>query len=228
MYLKMLLMGLMAQQIYASCHPSLDLKQSQYVIGYGSLMFDPSKRKSLDKCGPNQPIELSGYRRSWLVRGEFLGRPTTFLGVKPDTQAKINAVVFEVFHSQGMKRLDAREKGYCRYLVERQQIKFLHGHHPKQAQYWIYVPQNKVSYFANQEHPMSLYYADIFLTGCQVLEQKFGLKDFTQQCFTTSDHWPLFANAYYPTDRLSVNKHLVLKFYAPKMVKDHRLHGVDA
>ena len=193
-------------QIHAACHPKADWLHPQYIVGYGSLMFEASKQKTILKSGQNYPIQLRGYQRSWLVKGYFLSHPTTFLGVKENLLARMNAVIFQIYQPDDLSLLDLRERGYCRRKIDPQNIKILKGQKPQNAEYWIYVPEKKVRHYPNKSFPISLYYANIFISGCLELEEKFHLPGFSQECFATTDAWSAQVNPFYPSVHLSVDK----------------------
>lgn len=70
---------LSSQQQHIQCHPDFDDNKSQYIIGYGSLIDEVSKRNTDDTASTNYPIILSGYQRSWSVYGNLPGLNTIFL-----------------------------------------------------------------------------------------------------------------------------------------------------
>lgn len=47
-----------------SCGDAPDLTRTQYIIGYGSLMQDESRKRTSPQAGSAQPVEVSGY--PWL------------------------------------------------------------------------------------------------------------------------------------------------------------------
>jgi hypothetical protein len=62
-----------------NCHAQPDLAQAQYIIGYGSLMQDESRKRTSPQAGPAHPVEVLGYRRGWFAKGAPVGVSTTFL-----------------------------------------------------------------------------------------------------------------------------------------------------
>jgi hypothetical protein len=47
----------------AVCHPEIDLEKKQYIIGYGSLINEQSKRYSVADVSNGFPVEITGFRR---------------------------------------------------------------------------------------------------------------------------------------------------------------------
>ncbi len=197
---------------YATCHPGIDAHKRQFIIGYGSLMFEPSKKTTITYSGKNIAIELKGFKRSWCMPGKFLNRPTTFLGVRPSKAGKFNAALFEVYTLQAIKNLDERERGYCRQWVAAAQIKFIRSQAIKNAQYWIYVPKKSLLHQANSAFPMSEYYADIFISGCRAMEEEQHIQGFTRHCVESTADWPKDHDGYYPKKTLGIIKHISTRF----------------
>jgi len=125
----------------ADCHPELDQSQAQYVVGYGSLISEDSKKRSVQHAELNIPVNVSGYQRGWFLKGPATRYSTTFLGVKVAANEQMNGVIFKLFDSNEISALDKRENGYCRQLVEPSHIQPLTGDRAPQAQYWIYVSE---------------------------------------------------------------------------------------
>ena len=172
------------------CNLPPDANRSQYIVGYGSLMQDESRKGTSPQAGPAYPVDVRGYRRGWFARAVTVGFGTTFLGVRPDRESHFNAVIYQVDLAE-LAATDKRELSYCRASVDITDVKALTNEFVPDAngQTWIYVgmPQN----FATpaSRFPIVQSYVDIFVSGCLEQEQRFGLKDFSQECLSTTTDW---------------------------------------
>src|SRR5262245_59447259 len=84
----------------ADCHPAPAADLPQYIVGYGSLMQDESRKRTSPQAGPAHPVEVAGYRRGWFARGDSVGFSTTYLGVAADATSNVNAVIYLVEASE--------------------------------------------------------------------------------------------------------------------------------
>jgi hypothetical protein len=185
--------------VAADCHPLPDAGQPQYIIGYGSLMQDESRKRTSPQAGDAHPIELSGYRRGWFARGDPVGFSTTYLGVLPDAQGHLNAVIYRIEIGE-LATTDRREASYCRRNVAFSSITALEKQ-PSEAlsgQAWIYVNSAQGIATPSARFPIVQSYVDIFVSGCLEQEQRFELKGFAQQCLTTTHDW----SEHWVNDRL--------------------------
>jgi hypothetical protein len=178
----------------SECNVPPDSSQSQYVIGYGSLMQDESRKRTSPQAGPVHPVEVKGYKRGWFVRGDAVGFGATYLGVLPDRESHFNAVIYQVDPAE-LIATDAREASYCRTGIAISDIEPLErGSFPTpDGQAWIYVSRPRNVATPDSRYPIVQSYVDIFVSGCLEQEQRFGLTDFSQQCLSTtagwSEHW---------------------------------------
>lgn len=173
------------------CHPELDPDRSQFVVGYGSLMEDKSKRRSAPTAGTNHPARISGFKRAW----NTMGYGTVFLGVEVAEDEQMVAAVYADTDRSNIAGTDFREQSYCREAVEPAQIELLDGWQlPDKADVWIYV--NKPNYIGrpDKDRPIVQSYVDIFLTGCFEMQQfllpEIAAKlDFPSECIRTTEGW---------------------------------------
>ncbi|MEB3191878.1 MAG: gamma-glutamylcyclotransferase family protein [Snowella sp.] len=175
-----------------SCRPAIAPEQKQYIVGYGSLMEDESRHRTAPQSGEAYPILLKGYRRGWFIAGPKIGFGASFLGVQPDSNQKINAVIYEVLDPTEVAATDRREGSYCRALVPLNSLKLLKSDLPQpDGQIWIYTlnpSQSKVTP-PSPQFPIVQSYVDIFLSGCLEQAERFNLPDFPQQCIETTTGW---------------------------------------
>ena len=174
----------------ADCHPQPDAQRAQYIVGYGSLMQDESRRRTSPQAGPAHPVEVAGYRRGWFAKGDPVGFSTTYLGVLADPNQHLNAVVYRVA-AQELAATDQREAQYCRVNVHASAITALEAPALDLAdgQTWIYVNQPVATALPSARFPIVQSYVDIFVSGCLEQEQRFGLTGFARQCLATTQDW---------------------------------------
>lgn len=163
---------------------------AQYIVGYGSLMQDESRRRTSPRAGPAHPVEIRGYRRGWFARPETVGLGTTYLGVLPDRDSRVNAVIYQVDPAELMAT-DRRERQYCRARVAAENVMPLAAAFAPApgAPIWIYVSTPRSVAVPDARYPIVQSYVDIFLGGCLEQQQRFGLAAFAEQCLSTTADW---------------------------------------
>ena len=172
------------------CHAQPDSAQPQYIVGYGSLMQDESRKRTSPQAGPAHPVAVSGYRRGWFAKGDPLGFSTTYLGALPDPAGRLNAVVYQV-ETKELMATDQREALYCRRVVPPSDIKTLEKG-PFQisgGQAWIYVNRPEAIATPSAKYPIVQSYVDVFVSGCLEQEQRFELSGFARECLATTGDW---------------------------------------
>jgi len=171
------------------CHPEVDFAAKQYIVGYGSLMQEASRKRTAPDAGHGHPLRLTGFKRLWNARGSAVGFRPTFLGVAQDKDSELVAVVYQVRDDAEVAATDRREGLYCRVKVTPEQVTLLDGSKTPDGEMWIYF--NKPDYDSppSKRWPIVQSYVDIFLGGCLELEEKFELKEFAKQCITTTHGW---------------------------------------
>ena len=174
----------------ADCNIQPDSNLPQYIIGYGSLMQDESRKRTSPQADLAHPVEVSGYVRGWFSRGDPVGFSTTFLGALPEPQAHLNAVIYRLETSE-LAATDRREASYCRKSVPLSDIKTLEKNPFKvlDGQAWIYTNLPEDAAIPDARFPIVQSYVDIFMSGCLEQELRFGLKGFAQACMTTTKDW---------------------------------------
>ncbi|PHQ79208.1 MAG: hypothetical protein COB66_07345 [Coxiella sp. (in: Bacteria)] len=185
-----------------NCHPLVDMHKPQLIIGYGSLMQEASKKRSDPDVSANYPVLVRGFKRGWFLYAcnDRPGFSTTYLGVTPNPDAHINAVVYKLNGAKTIQAYDAREKGYCRVRVKPSDIKFLAllPKNMQNGQIWIYNSQQGLIKTPTKNCPIVQSYVDIFLSGCLELQKKYTLPGFAKQCITTTSDW----SSHWVNDRL--------------------------
>lgn len=179
----------LAADLSGNCNVAPDLKKAQYIIGYGSLMQDESRKRSAPNAGTAYPVTVNGYRRGWFAKGGGVGFDTTYLGVVPDKASKLNAVIYKINEDE-IPAMDKREFFYCRLAVEPASYTLLkHGTQTPRGQVWIYVNKPESIARANARYPIVQSYVDIFVSGCQAQEQRYAFKDFANECVASTSDW---------------------------------------
>lgn len=194
----------------SACNGAPDASRTQYIIGYGSLMQDESRKRSSPQAGEAHPIELQGYRRGWFSRGSSLGPSTTFLGAVQDAASHLTAVVYEVDPAEVLAT-DKRERSYCRAAVPASQVKPLGPvfQLAPDAQAWIYVSRGPSIQLPSAKFPIVQSYVDVFVSGCLEQEERSGVAGFARECILTTSGW----SEHWVNDRLYPRRPFV---YQPK------------
>jgi hypothetical protein len=179
----------LAADLSGNCNVAPIQNKAQYIIGYGSLMQDESRKRSAPNADTAYPVTVNGYRRGWFAKGGSVGFDTTYLGVVPDTAGKLNAVIYKI-NADEIPAMDKREFFYCRLAVEPASYTLLkHGTPTPRGQVWIYVNKPESIATADARYPIVQSYVDIFVSGCQEQEQRYALKDFAKECLATTSDW---------------------------------------
>ena len=120
------------------CHPQINPTLPQYIVGYGSLINEQSKKRTDETAQDNFPVLLKGYKRTWGIYGDFPGVNATFLIVLEDPSSSFNGVIYKLINPNKIQEYDKRESIYCRQAVSSDKLKQYAGILPNQKQIWIY------------------------------------------------------------------------------------------
>lgn len=187
-----------AEQYTGQCNSPADTTQAQYIIGYGSLMQEASRKRTAPNADTAYPVEITGYRRGWFAKGSDTGFSTTFLGVVPDENSQFNAVIFGISTDE-LLAMDKRESGYCRSQVDTRTVHLYgKGGELPEGQYWIYSNTSNSIALADITHPLVQSYVDIFIGGCLEQQQRYSLTGFTEACIGSTTDW----SAHWVNDRV--------------------------
>ena len=181
----------MSSLVFAAvdCHPALNRAQAQFIVGYGSLLQEQSKREEGVEVGENQPVYLSGYQRGWFMRDSDEGLKATYLAVIKHPGSQLNAVYFKLMHPHAIRAYDEREEGYCRARVATQQLRALNQSPVPKGEYWIYVLNKQQVHVPSTEFPIQPAYLAIFLGGCEQVAKKYNRPDFARDCLKLTVGW---------------------------------------
>lgn len=170
----------------AECHPEVDETHHNYMIGYGSLMDDETRKLTTSSATDVYPIIVNNFKRTWGISGG--NYKTTYLLSVPAKGYKLNAVYYPI-SGQDVKTTDDWEPGYCRYRVPETDIKAVGLEKLPEGAYWIYAKQPEDIQKPTKDHPISQSYVDIFLRGCLQVENRYQIKGFAKQCVDTTYLW---------------------------------------
>jgi len=210
----------------AECHPIFDITRRQYIVGYGSLMEESSRKRTSPSASEALPATVKGFRRAWIARGSAVGFSTTFLGVVPDADAVLNAVVYELPYEEA-ERTDARERSYCRAAVPPDRLRMHGGFPAPDGEVWIYVGKPENSKAPDARYPIVQSYVDIFLSGCLQAQDKLGAEGFARECVRTTHGW----SKHWVNDRIYPRRpfiHQPRAFTIDRLLKDEIPEYFDA
>jgi cation transport regulator ChaC len=198
------------------CRLKIDKLQSQYLVGYGSLMNSASARRTSKFLGKELPIWLRGYQRGFYLNSSKMKMATlsaTFLSIVPARSSRLNGVAIKLTKADAIYSFDRRERAYCRVNVKRQ-IKSYTGAALPAGQYWAYVGAKE--YFPSEKYPIVQSYVDLFVSGCLRIQQQYKLPDFASQCVRTTSGW----SRHWVNDRIFPRRPWI---YQPKAFEIDRL-----
>ncbi len=175
---------------------------SQFIFGYGSLINSASRNSTVGKVVPAIPVRVSaafGYLRAWDDRSSS---GFTALGLrKPGANEKastINGVLYPV-EGGDMAKYDARERGYRRVEVPRDEIEPVSWQQlPAKGKIWVYIPfkadrEPGVELpAASAEFPLLESYIDVVVEGAM----DYG-EPFARELLETTSDW----SSYWLNDR---------------------------
>jgi len=157
------------------CHPLPHFWQNQFIIGYGSLMDESSKKKTSSAASKNNPIFLKGFQRIWNVHY----KNKTYLGIKAHPEHLLSAVFFKLPFYE-IHSFDQREQSYCRISIPTKNILSIPSSKPlPNGQFWVYVPKKTYQSF---NHPIPDYYVNLYLMACKKIANQHKLAKYYQSC----------------------------------------------
>jgi cation transport regulator ChaC len=196
------------------CHPKINAQVPQYLVGYGSLMDEASKRRTDPHARESFPVSIKGYKRSWSLHGDLPGFNTTFLSLSEDQSSLFNGVIYPLNSPEDIQRYDKRESTYCRKQLDADALKLFPTEHiPQQKQVWIYIRAQKVEEYPTEDYPIVQSYVDLFIRGCIQIEEKFKIKHFAKTCIQSTDQW----SVYWVNDRIFPRRPSIFEPYASQI-----------
>jgi cation transport regulator ChaC len=195
------------------CHPAINPKLPQYIVGYGSLMDEQSKKSTDPTAMQSVPVVVKGYKRSWSVHGNLPGLNATFLCAAPDPSASLNGVIYQLNNPNQVAAYDKREATYCRATIQASHLMTYDFSLPTKKQIWMYVSNHRENEPPMPNYPIVQSYVDIFIRGCIQLEEHFKIKNFARDCVNMTDGW----SPYWINDRLFPRRPFASEPYAPQI-----------
>jgi hypothetical protein len=167
---------------------------TQFIFGYGSLINAASRRWTAGATVPAIPVRVSaafGYFRTWNDRSPSgftaLGLSKAGSGGAAST---INGVLYAVL-GDDMAKYDAREKGYARVEVPRDDIEAVSWQRlPETGTIWVYVPVGPDGQAGvglpppDAQYPLLQSYIDVVVEG----GLEYG-EDFAREAIETTAGW---------------------------------------
>ncbi len=167
---------------------------TEFIFGYGSLINSASRGSTAGQPVPAIPVRVSaafGYIRTWSDRSSSgftaLGLSKAGPGEKGST---INGVLYAVDDSD-ITKYDAREQGYARVSVPRDEIQAVSWERlPETGTIWVYVPVGPDGQAGvglpepNAQYPLLQSYIDVVVEG----GLEYG-EDFARETLETTEGW---------------------------------------
>ncbi len=165
----------------------------QYMIGYGSLIDEASRRRTVPNAVHATPIRLTGYRRVWGHRMDPVGYvgATTFLTAVADPDAAFNGVLFEAPPDR-LADLDIRERGYRRVAIPSGAVEVLSLRaSAPDGETWVYVSDPEDLREPDSEYPIIQSYVDVCMSGCMDVERSdpHGCAGYARDFVSTTHGW---------------------------------------
>lgn len=166
---------------------------SNFYFGYGSLV----NRATRPADEFSTPVRLHGWHRSWThrVRHLELGRGSCSLSVtdldsggSPEIAATAIDGVLVPISEEDLPTLDARESGYDRVALPREQFELLHGAKldmSGDAEFFLYRSNADHEGSASDAHPILQSYVDCVMAGYLKYYGEQGLREFV----ASTDGW---------------------------------------
>jgi len=211
--LRLILLLLSHSSFADICHPQVDRKLPQYVIGYGSLIDEESKKRTDPTAQDSFPVLVKGYKRSWSAHGNLPGFNATFLSIVEDQQSSFNGVIYQLINPDNIQQYDKRETIYCRKELIDGELNTYAATLPPQKQVWIYSSIDKTNQNPTHRYPIVQSSVDIFVRGCIQIEEKFTIPNYASNCITSTDQW----SVYWINDRIFPRRPTLYEPYASKI-----------
>ncbi len=195
------------------CHPKVNHHLPQYLVGYGSLIDEQSKRRTDPAAKKSFPTLIKGYKRSWSVQGSLPGFNASFLSAIEDQSSSFNAVIYQLSNPECVEQYDKREVTYCRKELNGDTLTIYATTLPAQKQIWIYTPRQNSNQPPTHDYPIVQSYVDIFIRGCFQMEEKFKIKNFAKNCVKSTNQW----SEHWVNDRIFPRRPSQFEPYASKI-----------
>ncbi|QMT60528.1 gamma-glutamylcyclotransferase family protein [Legionella sp. PC997] len=197
------------------CYPEINPNLSQYIVGYGSLIDETSKKRTDPSAEESVPILVKGYKRIWAGHGNLPGVNATFLSAIESKSSSFIGVSYKLSEPENIRSYDKRESFYCRKQIDPDNLIPLSGssNFSTQKQVWIYTIASTENQLPSNNFPIVQSYVDIFLRGCIQVEKKFNITNFARDCIETTEGWP----DYWINDRIFPRRPSVYEPFAAQI-----------
>jgi len=209
---------LILQEKTTVCLPLINPHKKQYIVAYGLFMQAKYRLAINPAVSPVIPVHVKGYSRFWGSRVPTVAVGGTFLALKKDPLASLDAVIFSLNNASDISNYESTtlEKdalGFCRQKVLPAHVQlYAGGPLDSHSEIWVYVSKADNLVPPDAAHPVSLSYVDIFLEGCLEIEQQYGLTNFVENCINSTGEWtPFWVN-----DRIFPRRPFLYSPYAEK------------
>ena len=195
------------------CHPTINDQLPQYIIGYGSLIDEQSKKRTDPTSQESVPVLIKGYARGWSVHGSLPGLNATFLSVSEDKRSSFNGIIYKLSNPENIQLYDKREISYCRKELKPDELNMYAAALPDQKQIWIYTSIQKMHQYPAIDYPIVQSYVDMFIRGCIQVEEKYKINDFAKDCIQSTGQW----SEHWINDRIFPRRPSLYEPYAAKI-----------
>lgn len=187
-----------ALSVASDCFPRADDNKPQYLVAYGSFLYEEARKNSSLQMMRDAPVWVEGYKRGWITRSTPETTKMTRLGIVSSPGDRFNGVVVSLKSGQ-ITSLDSDDKAVCRINIATKNLVPITSSKVKDdGEYWIYVTRKKLKQEPVANYPIYQSQVDAFLTGCLEQAERFKLPDFADQCLKTTYGW----NSNWVNDRM--------------------------
>ena len=171
----------------ANLKSSQTMKTQHYLFGYGSLINQKSRQRTIPRSISAIPARVSGFVRSWSYRCPKRQYTAVSVTRLSNLNELVNGVLVPL-EIEDLKILDSREKNYARGIVPASQI-YTEFNLPANAVVWIYENHTQLAvnhstssldFNEKETHspspscPIPQSYLDCIMVGCLNIGQEFA------------------------------------------------------
>ena len=192
------LCALPEMSVASDCFPKPDNDKPQYLVAYGSFLYEKTRKSSSLQMKRDTPVWVEGYKRGWITQSAPETPKMTRLGVVASSGDRFNGVVVSLKSGQ-ITSLDSDDKSVCRIKIAVTSLLPMNSSKIKDdGEYWIYATRKKQQQEPVVNYPIYQSQVDEFLTGCIEQAKRFELSDFADQCMQNTSGW----NSSWVNDRM--------------------------
>ena len=140
---------------------------TMYMVSYGSLLSEFSRKHHSGVYDKVVPASLSGWRRAWCAR--YADEGTTYAGAFKDPLATISAILIPTQITDGLRQ---RERHYNFVSVSQSDIYCEEPIAPSKDTFWV-CEAREVEYPV-VKYPLPQSYVDTCLIGCREINHQFA------------------------------------------------------